>query len=97
MLKTTSAPSKKWRVILWLPCFISGINMAIVAIISFLAAIVGLVMGAPAELIEALLAIGGVLAVLQLVIIGVNRLALFDPGPQPYVYARRRPEDRRER
>jgi len=70
--------------------------MANVAIISFLAAGIGFVLGAPIELTEALLAISFVLSLLQLIIIGANRLTLFDLGRQPYAYSRRRPEDRRE-
>ena len=71
--------------------------MAIVAIISFLAALAGMFLGAPVELVRALFMIGAVLSVLQIIFIGANRLTVADLGRPRYAYGRRRVEDRRER
>ena len=71
--------------------------MAIVAIITLLAAVSGMLLGAPTELVRALLAIGGVLGVLQLIIIGANRLTVADLERSEYAYGRRRVAGRREK
>jgi hypothetical protein len=71
--------------------------MTIVAIITLLAAVSGMLLGAPTELVRALLAIGGVLAVLQLIIIGANRLTVADLERSEYAYGRRRVAGRREK
>ena len=68
--------------------------MVVVAIISLLAALSCMLLGAPPELIGTLWAIGYVLAFLQLVVIVANRLTAPDQGRTHYVSGHRRWEDK---